>query len=784
MINTRKRCISLPLIAFCVLLILSGCDTPGGFDDPEEGYGVITVSIDDEFARTIYPLVEFARYDYFFAKVIKGKTQNFEKQVPVEGVFTLELGDWQVRVNVYATEDDPYPAATGTSVIFNVSREGIKQVKIQLTGNEKSGYGSFSYYIEYPAGTTIDTFELKPYPPTPENIIIDLLPASNSGIRTNIPAGCYSITIFLSNAEGKAGASDAVYILEKLESAYGTAAKPIVFTERNFIKPIGTPAASDFTFGNMAQVAGTGVQPVTVTPRDGKSTGAITILYDGSQTLPTAVGTYAVTFNVAASPNWWAEYNLSAGTLALVDPNNVFNVANETQWNTAVSTINTRGADLYLINVTNGFSMNGVTSATFTPTGINVFINGNSHEISLSSGGSLLRIGDNQAVTMNDLTLKGDSNNVWSLVYVEGGTFNMNSGAISGNTVSGVGGGVNVNSSGTFNMNGGTISDNTAKNGYGGGVCVSNALFIMNGGTISDNTANNGGGVRVGNASTHTTFFIMNGGTISDNTATDGGGVYVNTGSTFTMNGGAISRNTAIYCGGVFVTSGGEFTMIGGTISYNKAASEGGGVYVNTVSTFTMNGGAISGNAATDSGGGVIVYDRSTFTMNSGTISDNKSGSSGGGVLVTGSNNTFIMNGGAISGNTASNGGGVYSSGTFTMNGGTISGNTANSWGGGGVLVSSGTFIMNGGAVSGNTASNGGGVLMDDNATFQITSGTVYGSNETNTRLRNTAANGAALYKNGTAEYGNGATWTDIPLNSGSTTARDATIRVVDGVLR
>jgi len=75
------------LIAFCALLILSGCDTPGGFDDPQEGYGLITVSIEDEFARTIYPAT-FARKDYFFAKVINGKTQNFEKQVPVEGVFT------------------------------------------------------------------------------------------------------------------------------------------------------------------------------------------------------------------------------------------------------------------------------------------------------------------------------------------------------------------------------------------------------------------------------------------------------------------------------------------------------------------------------------------------------------------------------------------------------------------------------------------------------------------------------------------------------------------------
>jgi len=760
MTNAKKRCISLPLIAFCVLLIFSGCDSPGGFDDPQEGYGVITVSIDDEFARTIYPLVEFARYDYFFAKVINGKTRDFEKQVPVEGVFTLELGDWQVRVDVYATEDDPYPAATGTSVIFNVSREGIKQVKIQLTGNEKSGYGSFSYYITYPAGTTIDTFELKPYPPTPENIIIDLLPASNSGIRTNIPAGCYSITIFLSNTEGKAGASDAVYILEKLESAYGTAAKPIVFTERNFIKPTGTPVAADFDFGNLAQVAGTGVQPVTVTPRDGKSTGAITILYDGSQTLPTTAGTYTVTFNVAASPNWYAEYNLSAPPLALVPESNVININYDGDWNglaansTIVPGTSATAPNNYLVNVNTNVSATGTTVNTFdNKQFINVFINGNNKEISLSgSDVYLLRIGDKQNVTMNNLTLKGHIGNNANLVYMNDDcNFTMNSGAIRDNGNSGV----FMDTEGTFTMNGGTISNNTTYVG-GGGVCNDIGTFIMNGGTISENKASDGGGVY--NYGT----FIMNGGTISENeTTSNGGGVVVGSpGGTFIMNGGTISENdTGNSGGGVYVTgSNSKFTMNDGTITGNTATNNGdggGGVYVQS-GTFIMDGGTISHNDVGTSGGGGVVVENGTFTMTGGTISHNDAGN-GGGVVVGGPGCTFNMNGGTISHNDAGNGGGVYAgAGVFTMNGGTISGNTA-------------------------TATDGGGVSVDG-GTFQITKGTVYGNGEG--ALSNTANRyGAVLYiYSGTARYGTGGgSWTDIPLIGN---ARDATIRVVDGVLK
>jgi len=650
MTNARKRYISLPLIAFCALLILSGCDTPGGFDDPQEGYGFITVSIDDEFARTIYPLVEFARYDYFFAKVINGKTRDFEKQTPVDGIFTLELGDWQVRVDVYATEDDPYPAATGTSVIFTVSREGIRQVKIQLTGNEESGYGSFSYYITYPAGTTIDTFELKPYP-TP-GTTIDLTPASVSnsvfsGIRADVPAGCYSITIFLSNGESKAGASDAVYILEKLESAYGTAAKPIVFTERNFIKPTGTPAAADFTFGNLAQVAGNGVQPVTVTPREGKSTGAITVYYNGSQTLPTDAGTYTVTFDVTASPNWWAEYNLSAGTLVLVDPSNVIDVNDASEW----GYLSTGTPGNYIVNIKAHFTVTNPASNTFFGGGAGyVFINGNDKEISLSGIGSLIRIAAGQAVTMNDLTLKGYGSNNTALVFIDGGTFIMNSGMImDNNNGNGRGGGVMVASGDTFIMNGGAISNNKSTNG-GGGVFVEAGTIIMNGGTISDNTTEMGGGVFMESGT-----ITMNGGTISNNTGNDeGGGVYIYTGCTFTMNGGTIYDNTVgNHGGGVSVY--GTFNMESGTISGNTAGESGGGVIVCVYGTFTMEGGAISGNKAWY-GGGVSVMSSSTFNMNGGTISGNtvrdaSGGGVGGGVYLEGGiSNKFQITKGTVYG--------------------------------------------------------------------------------------------------------------------------------------
>jgi len=85
-----------------------------------------------------------------------------------------------------------------------------------------------------------------------------------------------------------------------------------------------TPVAADYDIGNLAQTVGS-VTAVTVTAKQGKSGGGITIYYAGasgtaytkSATLPTAAGTYAVTFDVAAAAGWNAATGLSAGNLVI-----------------------------------------------------------------------------------------------------------------------------------------------------------------------------------------------------------------------------------------------------------------------------------------------------------------------------------------------------------------------------------------------------------------------------------------------------------------------------------
>ena len=367
-------------------------------------------------------------------------------------------------------------------------------------------------------------------------------------------------------------------------------------------------------------------------------------------------------------------------------------------------------------------------------------------------------------------------------VYVhENGTFNMSGGEISGNSMStnGVGGGVRVEDS-TFNMSGGTITENEA--GNGGGVSVKGGTFNMSGdATINDNFGKfAGGGVYLDSAKKDTTF-TMDGGTISDNT-TDGygGGVGtfpmndqsskdVETENHVTMNGGSITNNHADndVGGGVSIRYG-DFTMNNGEISNNTAKTNGGGVHSYYADT-TINGGTIKGNSVntTDGrGGGVFLFgEDNVSSMTGGTITDNKA-AYGGGVDVdteegSTKGTTFNVSGGEISKNEAVNGGGVSVIGGATLNvtDGEISGNTATSKGGGVYMYNGANFTMNDGSITGNEANGakygGGGVYSFKGTTFTMNGGEISGNTATNAGggvFNHTATfnmNGGKIYNNG-----------------------------------
>jgi hypothetical protein len=538
-------------------------------------------------------------------------------------------------------------------------------------------------------------------------------------------------------------------------------------------------------------------------------------------------GTATVTVTSGGSPG--------PGTIPLT-------VSNVTEWQGALTTIQNGGNNKsYAVTLTGSFTTGGVSAPSFgTVTGLTVTLKGTG-KLYLTSQGSLLRLNADQTLIIGEAgdaadnpVLEGLKNNQNGAntdnnapaIDVGNGRLVLNRGTIQNNAISaGIGGntgggGVYVNG-GSFTMAGGTITGSSASVslGGGGGVYVNGGSFTMTGGTVTGNSTSGGGGgggVRVGTNGT----FEMAGGSISGNTSggltSHGGGVFV-AGGTFNMySGSLISGNVAGSTvlssgdgGGVLVNSAsGTFTMYGGTISNNKAngsGGSGGGVYVSGGTFIMKTGSLISDNKADgigveaggDYGGGGVYVNGGIFTMETGSeISGNEAtggigvtypaAGAGGGVYVK--SGTYTMKSGSlISGNTAAAagnnsggiGGGVYvypDGGYFAMEGGTISGNEATAKGnrssrGGGVYVS-GKFDMTGGSVSGNTAQEGGGVFVSNNGYpggeyFTKTGGTIYGDTDnvfgngspgdntaTSTVSANLGTNGhAVLYARGYSTY-------------------------------
>ena len=143
---------------------------------------------------------------------------------------------------------------------------------------------------------------------------------------------------------------------------------------------------------------------------------------------------------------------------------------------------------------------------------------------------------------------------------------------------SGVAGcGVKVESGGTFNMYSGTITGNTAS--QGGGVCVNGGTFNLYGGTITGNTAPKGGGVYVNSGGTFNMYGEAT--SVSNNTATgSGGGVYV--GGAFTVAGSPTVMGNQVDGAANNVYLDGKTITIGGTL---KGSEHSIGVTTNTEPT-------------------------------------------------------------------------------------------------------------------------------------------------------------------------------------------------------
>ena len=327
-----------------------------------------------------------------------------------------------------------------------------------------------------------------------------------------------------------------------------------------------------------------------------------------------------------------------------------------TEFNSALSTIRSSSNDDFIITITADFSLSpqDLTPAAYRNKRITLKGNTASRTINLSGQGSLFTVGADVELVLEDIVLRGISNNNASLVKVNtNGMLVLNSGGkVTGNTyntsVNETGGaGVYVNN-GTLEIAGGEISGNTLISSTaaitisGGGVFAGNSsTVLMSGGAIKDNRVNgnhssyghsNGGGISIYCSSFEMTSGIIEGNTVTDQAAADcyasGGGVYLNISindsikSLFNFKGGIIRNNSCnaitsrmgIAWGGGVGIERCDFVMSGGIISGNNCVSAsnpnyyngqyivgayGGGVLLNGQPSIVKTGGIIYGNEVT-----------------------------------------------------------------------------------------------------------------------------------------------------------------------------------------
>lgn len=172
------------------------------------------------------------------------------------------------------------------------------------------------------------------------------------------------------------------------------------------------------------------------------------------------------------------------------------------------------------------------------------------------------------------------------------------------NSINAGGGGILCNGGTLTIQNGARVSLNGALN-RGGGIGLNGATFSMTGGEISGNKSNIwGGGIHVGNA-TASVSFVMSGGRITGNSATvnttgSGGGIFYDGINSFVIKDDALIDNNSSTIEGAGVRiNNGTLEMQGGEISGN----------------YTTGSIAVGSNIENRPGGAVAVIDSGVFKM-------------------------------------------------------------------------------------------------------------------------------------------------------------------------
>jgi len=312
-------------IALVYAMLFTACDDIPDTQDAQaiqNGYGIISINFsEEETPRTVFPTSVFDKYEYTFTKA--DATAGVVMEPDNSGRFLLEVGDYTVAVKAYVGGEEAYIlAASGESATFTVSNGVNSTVSVFLSSADYETKGLFNYTVTYPSGANAEITMQK----LSDMSVVELNPgdatSGNGKTQTlELEADDYLFTIYVSNYVNKpdsyAGLSETVRIAPFLTTKY----------TKNFINTdmivAGIPIPDDYNISVDSETLA-----VSVVRKANASPGEITIYYEGAGSTvyekctdaPTELGTYNVTFDVAAAPRFTSAVGLYATALTISFP--------------------------------------------------------------------------------------------------------------------------------------------------------------------------------------------------------------------------------------------------------------------------------------------------------------------------------------------------------------------------------------------------------------------------------------------------------------------------------
>lgn len=336
--------------------------------------------------------------------------------------------------------------------------------------------------------------------------------------------------------------------------------------------------------------------------------------------------------------------------------------------------------------------------------------------------GAALYFKDSCKVTLNGITITGNTSTGNGIIYTNSGTVtsenvtaNKNN---SSNAVLYVSGG-----SAKADIIGGVWSENTAK--IGAAVYVNSSNVTADGVRFSENTSNLGGAVFIqkGTFTAKNTEFSGNSSEMTaDDKRGNGGAVSIEGGKLITDANTSFKANTAEAHGGAVYVSYftnedssrtvGSFEATGGIFEGNSAVV-GGAISARTGCITTLNGTTLKNNSASseaqDGGGGAIYANDNTVTLSGVTATGNSTGFYGG--VLTGVNaNVTVDNNSSFSSNLGKTGPifNFRGKSNVTINSISVTDNKVSSGNGIIYMTGSGSLDVTELTATGNTNTNGG----------------------------------------------------------------------------